>query len=251
MNFDNLNENEPNEKLDGVDDEASSPSTMTMSNIMRPEGLGEEDGLDLDAIDGKGRGMNKGTLIAMAVIVVGVGTLWLMRAGQNELIGQASAEVEAKIEQALARLTNPDALATDDPLRKENLKALFGDTEQVLAMFSTDPTKQQVPIEFVKKNPFTLPATKKIAPPVVKVDDSAVAKQKELERQLKSFKLAAKGLQLQSVLGGKHPAAVINGDVIRVGQAVGEFKLVKVNRLSVIVRGGQWNFELKMNQNNR
>jgi hypothetical protein len=56
----------------------------------------------------------------------------------------------------------------------------------------------------------------------------------------------ARSLRLQSVIQGKSPAIVINGEVLRVGDSIEEFELVSFNERSAILTREGLKFKLKM-----
>ena len=58
---------------------------------------------------------------------------------------------------------------------------------------------------------------------------------------------AASALRLESVMGGSKPMAVINGDVLGLGETIDGFTLETVATHSVILRRGAFRVELKIN----
>ena len=167
--------------------------------------------------------LGHGTLLLALIVLVAVGGLLVMRWTQSDLSAVEIAEdVEARIEVALTKFANPDMVPKGDPLRKQNVDALLNDTDDILKKFTGDPTVHQVPIEYVKKNPFTLPEAENPEPDSVgPVASSTRSRREVLEQELDKLKL-------ESVIGGNMPLAVINGQFVKAGQSVGGFTLTKV-----------------------
>src|SRR5258708_7642383 len=105
----------------------SEKSLPLMGGIVGPEGLPAAS--DIDAAPGPRKGISSGTLLILAVLVVAGGAISIMRSSQ---VGVSSApaaqEVEARIEQALAKLAKPEAMQAGDPLARKNTDAIFRDT---------------------------------------------------------------------------------------------------------------------------
>jgi hypothetical protein len=230
----------------GPDDENRSLSLM--GGIARPEGMAEADEIDPGALDAdapRSGVLSGGTLILAVLVVVGIGSLYLMRATQGDLgASKMATEVNAKIEQALAKLTKPGSLSPDDPLRDQNMSDLFKDTESVLAMFASDPVKHQVPLEFVKKNPFDLLLERDKGPEHVPVKtgvDEALLRRQKLAMELGS-------LRLQSVIQGSRPTAIISNEIVVPGQRIGSFTVKAIEGFSVTLAVGNDVYVLKMDE---
>jgi hypothetical protein len=86
----------------------------------------------------------------------------------------------------------------------------------------------QVPLEEIQMNPFEWKALR--APEAVATDkapDPAEMSRREREQRIASLKDAASKLQLNSVMAGRVPVARISGEMVKVGDRVGEFFTVK------------------------
>ena len=180
------------------------------------------DDLDLDEptqSKWSGRGA---TALLLVLVLVGGGLLYGMRSMQGELSEGVAGEVELKIEQALARLNDPEQMRDDDPLMPGNLAALFESTESVVNMFAADLTEQQVPVEYIKQNPFSISGDD--APAVANRDG---ARQREQWRQ--GVQQEAGRLNLQSVTRGQRgPIAIIDGQFVRPGEQIGAFVVTDI-----------------------
>jgi hypothetical protein len=205
----------------------SEKTLSLMGGIVRPEGLPEA---DMGISDGpKGKLLGQGTLLLLIVFVVGAGTLYAMRLSKVELHSSKSIkEVEARIEQALAKLDKVESMRKDDPLAAQNLNALFQDTGSIVAMFSTDMTQRQVPIEYIKKDPFV-----SMLPAATKADGKPDPDNKSARERKHRIEMEFADLKLQTVMQGRVPVAVISGQFVRTGQTLGSFVVKAIDGMSV------------------
>lgn len=206
---------------------------------------------DIDNITGEtGKSINQSTLLVIVAVVIAAGSLYAMRWGQGELVDNSSSKkVEAKMEKILAKLSNPAAMQDSDPLREQNLQALFKDTDAIVTMLSVSHTENQVPVEYVQKNPFELSIAKPDADAGPKP-----ANDRQRQQRLKQLETELSRLQLQSVMKGKGaPIAIIGGEFYRSGATVGSFKIVNVdaNALTVTLSAEGQQFMLSMQQKSR
>ncbi len=223
----------------------SEKTLSLMSGVVGPEGLPEPADLDLTSMKSSSKFFSQGTMLIVILFLVAAGSLYAMRMGQSDLnSGIVAKDVEAKIEQALAKLTKPETLPKGDPLLAANMDLLLNDTNDILIMFENDPTNQQVPLRFVKKNPFVLPIYRKI--------DEGARPPSELEAELAAKKhldnlnkeLAA--LDLQSIVQGARPVAIISGEFYQPGQTVGSFTIQSISHLQTVLVSGEHSFTLEM-----
>lgn len=240
----------PNEAFDeGGSDEQ--PKTMSlMSGVAGGSGAGGLSDADLMGVDaGRGKRLSQSSLVVIVVAVVAAGSLYLMRLTQGDLsAGGTAGDVEIKIEEALAKLTQPAALSADDPLQKKQLEALFSDTDTIVAMFAADLSAHQVPVEYVKKNPFHLAATEPMGPGVIPVDTTS----RDHARRVAALQKQLDKLSLQTIMvSGNRNVAVIDGEFYQPGQSVGEFTIVSMDALTVRLTAGGETFQLTLNDNKR
>ena len=211
---------------DGDEDESRSMSLM--SGVAQPDHAEPGVlGLDTGEDDASGSKLPQSTLLILAIVVVAGGALWFMRMSQSDLgEDRIDAEVRAKIDQAVAKFSNRDAMSPDDPLNPANIDELFADTESVVAMFATDYTQNQVPVEYVKKNPFVLDRPEAPEPEASPKDD------RDLERQYQQWlterRREIQRLNLEAVMGGTNPVAIVDGESVQVGQRLGNFEVVAI-----------------------
>ena len=212
------------------DDDDDSPATMSlMSGVAKPDNA-DPGVLGLDTGEGEGATGSKlpqSTLLIVAIVVVAGGALGFMRMSQSN-VGEdrIDAEVRAKIDQAVAKFSNRDAMSPDDPINPANIDELFADTESVVAMFATDYTQNQVPVEYVKKNPFVLNRPKSTD------NQPTSTHNRDLERQYQQWlterRREIQKLNLEAVMGGTTPVAIVDGESVRVGQQLGNFEVVAI-----------------------
>ena len=69
---------------------------------------------------------------------------------------------------------------------------------------------------------------------------------KREQDQLNTLRAELDELELQTVMVGKNPIAIISGVVVKVGQSIGSFKVVKINKRAVIMKNAKYRFALEM-----
>ena len=70
------------------------------------------------------------------------------------------------------------------------------------------------------------------------------------QRQLQALRLLKReleGLELQTIVLGRRPVAVINGEILQPGQRFGSFTVAKIGKISVLLEAQGKRFEIKMN----
>jgi len=204
--------------------------------VQMPLGLGEG-GFDADLTDagptaGSGEGRGRAFLPLIVIVLVAFGTLYGMRVtGGIDGSDREAAAAEKKIELALKRFTG--GADPSDPAVRQSLDALFSDTEDVVARFADDPTRRQVELEHVKKNPFELILAKKPKSENPASAEAVKAIDKVKQQRLKELKQELEKLKLQSVMHGKVALAVVNGKVVREGDTIGSFAITSISPYGV------------------
>ncbi len=222
----------------------SNKTLSLMGGVVRPEGLPEAEEFDLGLSGGKPsrKMLTHGTMLIVIIFVIAAGTLYGMRRSQrNDGLNNYSKEAEAKVDEALARLSKPDN--KDDALNPDNIRKLFKDTDEVVEVFSTDMTQRQVPVQFIKKNPFVLPVFQSAdSGPDTTQDDSERARRETLEKLHRELET----LELQSIMEGDRPVAIISGELIQPGQTIGSFKLTAISGITVELNSHGHTFTLQL-----
>jgi hypothetical protein len=224
-----------------VPDEAPTMPLMTDASV-RPEGM--PDPADFESVDSAGgnRFANQGTVLLVLILAIATGTIFVMRQGQKDRGPSASdATAEAEVATALAKLSEAGKLGPDDPLLPANLKGLV-DTKSILSAFSRDHVQKQVPVEFLRKNPFSMP----VAEPEPGNIIAPVAEGARPDATNEKLKLEFGDLVLQSVMGGARPIAIINQKMLQIGQKIGSFTVKSIAGTSVELESQGWTFMLKM-----
>lgn len=225
--------------LSTQDNDAQEPMSMTLSGIGRGDPLPEDAAYEEVSASSGGGLLSHSTLLIVAVAVVAAGSLFLMRAFQGDLdSGDETQEIEAKIANALDRLNKPSLLLADDPLLTENLNALLTPTEEITAIFEHDVRDQQVPIDQVKKNPFSLAFADN------GLSDNTDNRQSN--RKLAKLRAEADSLDIQSIMLGARNIAVINGEFYKRGDRLGSFTITEIEKFTVHLEAGGASFELSL-----
>jgi hypothetical protein len=224
-----------------TDDEE--PMSMTLSGIGRGDDAGDP-GYEGMGDAGGGGLLSHTTLLIVAVAVVAVGSLYLMRATQGDLSASKEVQaIEAKIATTLNRLNAPSLLPDGDPLLAENLSALLTPTEDAASIFEHDVRDQQVPIEQVKKDPFSLAMGDNT------LESAGVNNAvEELDRRLAKYRSEMSKFDLQSIMLGSRNIAVIDGEFYKVGDLLGSFRITAIEKLTVYLEAGGETFELTLQE---
>lgn len=203
--------------------------------------LGDGGGEDLPILNpvgvrsSGGSFLNRGSWLLLGVAVLSCAALYSMRRSQADIVAdQSIKDVEIKIEQVLAKLASIE----DDggPTNQ--------DGETIVAILAYDPTDQQIPIQFVKKNPFALarlnPMTEASNPKAKRIDPQEKRSQ---EKVLYEFNQ----LRLESVVSGPRPVAVISGSIVRKGDTVGSLTVTAIRKTAVDLEheGKPYRLEIK------
>lgn len=226
----------------GADDEEQ--MSMTLSSIGRGDGGIGDEGYISEPDSGRGGLLSNTTLIIAVVAVVAGGSLYLMRATQGDLSSSAELqEIEAKISTTLSRLSSPSLLPSGDPLVAENLTALLTPTVDPASIFENDVRDQQVPIEKVKKDPFSL----------AMVDNTLEASSvnnaaDQLGRKLAKYQEEIEKMDLQSIMLGNRNIAVIGGEFYKHGDRLGSFSITAIEKFTVHLEAGGAPFELTLQE---
>jgi hypothetical protein len=180
--------------------------------------------------------VNRTMLVLLAVVALGGGGLYWMhaRSGPSSAAAGNAAEAAAA-DKAISQFLDSGANNI------QRMQRMLMDTEQIVEQFLNNPNVQQVPLSELQANPFRYAQSA----PNSRVADEVAAKKREEERlaALKAFQ----GLQLQSILYGEsRRACMINNTLVREGQQVEGFAVEKISPNSVVVRSGEYRFELTM-----
>lgn len=221
-----------------------------MSGAVGPEGLPQPADLELTSMKPPSKLLNQGTLLIVGLFVIGAVSLFAMRVGQADITGRiVSQDIEAKIEQALIKLSRPDALDKGDALAPGNMDKTLSDMDQFVEMFVHDSTEQQVPLRYVKKNPFVLPVYKSSQPEVAGRDPSEEEKERQRQARKTQLEMELGGLELRSVLqSAGNPIAIIGEGFYQQGQSVGSFTITQIDQLSVMLTSEGYEFKLEMKE---
>lgn len=229
-------------------DDQQATTMPLVGGVLRPDDLPETSGADIDAAAG-GSSAARGTLLVLLVFAIGVGALCLMRRNQLEDTPSKDAkQAEEKVDHALERLATSFAAAEGDSADTPSAGGQ-NNTEAIVAMFAADPAKQQVPLQYLKRNPFLLVAP--TVEPEVKPDtkapvgrSSASQKKDRLDQLNKRFA----AMHLQTVMQGKFPMAIIDGQIVKAGSSIGPFKVEAIEKRTVILKSEGREFKLNMLQ---
>lgn len=182
--------------------------------------------------------VNKTTLFLLAVVALGGAGLYVMHLKSGPKPAAAQAQQAADAGKAITQFLSGG---------QTNIKAMeemLANTEKVVQKFLAYPQVTQIPLSELQTNPFRL------APASGEEENgsgpsAAELKRREEERQ--AILKAVQALQLQTVLvSADRKSCMINNAMYREGQQVSGFTIESIRTGSVIVRNGQYRFEIKM-----
>jgi hypothetical protein len=165
-------------------------------------------------------GGRMGAIVTLVVVtaVAGAG-LWAMRQMATGI--------------AIAALKLPDI---DYPLEGEGAAVLNPERDALLEDLNSSGRFPQVPLEQVQMNPFELKGGPKKEEVVHQQGETEAQKRARLTKQrLDELKSEAAGLRLASVMGGGNPMAVINGEVLGVGESIRSYQIVSIKGRTVVL----------------
>lgn len=196
---------------------------------------------------------NQNTLLVAIVVVIAAGSLYGMRLMQGNLAANTVDQtVEAKIEQALIKLTSTNAPPNHE-LSRDNLNELFDTPDQAVAMLTLDRTTSQVPVQFIKKNPFALKNPTADDPTDAEKREAEEAEKlaKAHERKVRRLRAEADKMKLDAIMPSRtRPVAMIDGELVKVGQTLGKFEVKAIRQLDVLLAAEGEVFTLSLETEN-
>ena len=223
--------------------EDSERTLSLMGGVAQSEGEG---GDEFDVFSSEGGGikfLSQGTMLIVLVLIIATATLAGMRFSQSDISeGGPGAEVEKTIDTFLEQARSKKG-AGSNTINPKNIDDLFKDVDDLVERFVSDVTHHQVPVTLVKKNPFMLPQYRSTEPEkpkevVVKVDPR-IEIRKRLDKEYSQ-------LQLQSIMQGARPVAIINGEFLRPGQTLGSFTIESISGFAVELTAEGETYTLEM-----
>ena len=175
--------------------------------------------------------INRTSLVLFGILAIGGVGLYLMhlRTGPQSATAAPTDTANKTINQFLSGGQSNIKL----------METMLRSTEKVVQQFNQYPSVKQVPLGSLQTNPFRVTGGSS------EDADDATNKRKLAEQRqvvLKSFQT----LQLQSIMAGTHKACMINNTMVEEGQQIGQVVIEKISSGSVVVKSGNYRFELKM-----
>lgn len=215
-------------------------TVMTSPDILKPltaEAIDDdpEDARPTKAVAWR---VNRNTMSLLSVALLGSGVLAFMHFKPGPAAAVAG-EADANDAKTAVR-TFMAGGAGDLKL----METMLRDTQKVVAQFQQFPAVNQVPLARLKSNPFQTPT----------VEEAAASPAGDVEKQRRDADRAdalrvAQKLTLQSiVVSEKRRTCMINNVMCLQGQQLDGFLIEKVTPVSVIVKRGEYRFELRLQQ---
>jgi hypothetical protein len=183
--------------------------------------------------------VSRSTLAIFGVLVIGAVGLYLM----YRQTGPKAASAAISKESSEARKTINTFLSGGDTNVK-SMETFLRTTEKKVQEFLKYPSTRQVPLAELMTNPFRQHASteKRLD---TSVSDALDRKRQEEERL--AIHKAAKALHVQSIMCSEtRKACMINNTLYREGQTIDDFVIDKISPTAIVVRNGQYKFELRM-----
>jgi len=194
--------------------------------LMNDEGQGDLSGTlgvaldDRSALGRIGSGRHSGSLILLLVISIAGAGLWFMR----------------KI--GTSQMPHFDEVQIDYPIDDLPDGTIDTSSSDLLTQLASSGQVVQVPLDQVGTNPFVWKGLKvpehvdpvSTGPQVDPVEQARLAREKELDT-------AFSKLRLNSVIEGSIPVARISGELVRIGDSIGEFftvRSIKTRRVDLV-----------------
>ncbi|MEM0913092.1 MAG: hypothetical protein AAGB29_01695 [Planctomycetota bacterium] len=231
--------------IDTQDDPTPDDQSSRSMSLMSGGGDDALDGVIVDEPDTPGRSPWVQTVVLLLIVAaLGAGALYFMRTTQDDIEARGTGDLASRIDLALGKLTNAQVMADDDPYSNASVNRLFSNTDRVLAIFAADPAEKQVPVEYIKKNPFSLRVQR------VAEETGEAEPQIDLaaQKRLAELQQALKRLELQSVVDMRVPVAVINGEMYRKGDRIDAFYVSAISskHQAVQLKADDQKFVLRM-----
>jgi len=232
---------EPNDH----DDSDDAPAAMTLSAIGKggdgsPLGL---DGFDEDGVPASTDGTSitqHSAFAIVAVAIVAAVVLGVMRLTMGGMETATDAEIEGLINETLVKFEQSEHLAPGDSAHALAAHSTeLADSTQII-MDITGNDAPQVPIEYVQKNPFELGIEKAQAktPDEPEGPDNEELAKARIRRELRQ-------LTIDMIMDGtEEKAVVINGQILKVGDNVGIFRIESIDNQKVFLRHGKYRIPL-------
>lgn len=180
--------------------------------------------------------LNKQMVAFFAILAVACGATYFMYVRSGPQTATAAPAVSQHEEAVKTFLSGGNS-------NIKSMRVWLQDMNKVVEKFTTFSSAKQVPLDGLIKNPFHFETDR----PKENVNLEEIARKKKLEEQRQAAIQAAQALQLQSiVVSDTRRGCMINGAFYAEGQTVGDFKVEKINATTVIVREGQFRFQLRM-----
>ncbi len=200
------------------ENETNEPAIAEPSDVMSDELAGETK-----------KRPSRGTVVLGVLFLAALGGLALMHMRAGPSTAQASSEAAMTVNSFLG----------DGKKNLASMQANLNDTDKLVAQFRAFPAAAQVPLEDLKRNPFS--DTKSGMKPV---DQNANAdRQAKLTEALKHVGT----LKLQSIMFSEtNRSCMIDGKFRAENDAFDDFVVERINASSVIVKTAGFRFELKV-----
>lgn len=201
------------------------------------QALGEQEA-DFSPPPARRATMGQGTLLLLGLALAGMGGTWFMYLHSGPRSADAASVVQAKAaDQTIQSFLNNSAAG------RKLTQQLLHNTQKVVQRFMNYPSATQIPLRDLKANPFE----HRPLAAAPGQDMSRLQEQQEQETRRAAILKSAQSLKLQSIIhSAATQACMIDNNLYRQGQNVGEFVIESIGPNAVILVNGAYRFELRM-----
>jgi hypothetical protein len=170
---------------------------------------------DVLAGAGGGKKANAGTILLVAVIVVGIAGLFVMKKlASANAAGPVNEDLENMVDAFVKRTTAGNLSSPEELALKE----------QALSVLNASYAERQVPLVNVQRNPFVVEDGGSIISDPTPLEDpldvQARRWKREREQMQQRFASAAQTFELKSVMMSANPIANVSGKIVRRGDTL-------------------------------
>ena len=167
--------------------------------------------------------------IFLFLALIAAGAICGMRIFNKSINNKCDSNIETKIENYLIKIQNSNNIKKKNILTRQNIERLFQNTPEMISVLQASVENQQVPIRFVQKDPFKLHIKHDGNNAILQeLSNKEIASKEKLLGELKR-------LELQSIMDGRVPVAIINGKFYRKGDQIGKFTILTIKNSQQIV----------------
>ncbi len=185
---------------------------------------------------------SRSALMILLVLAVAAAALYVMRmTGNVTTTDSEAASAEQQIDQALKSLLKINERGHGPAPRQKDL-----DADAVIARFADDPIEKQVGVDELVKNPFEVMLRSEDGSPSEKEKAVTAAKQRAENARVEMLRKELGRYQLQTIMTGRTPMAMVSDQVVQVGDQLGSFRVAAIDEMAITLTADDNTYHLTM-----